>query len=496
MQQTPKLSTVVATPTPTVSDETPKATDVPPQPAGESVTGIPELDRLVVVVLDNDLKARRELVRFTTVGCTTADGLGGPLKCEPGQAEGAPVDFLPVMGSGEGLALLPHEVDESLDFHAAALYAVFRRADTPIRDLNYAPGEYGLFFSTAEMEKNIQYVLVHADANGHIIRLDYLACPVDGKGQIIEPEFLICSPRQVIERDAGELLLPPPKETEVGSSGSEGMSPAAIEFRPLAGLVYTVNGGLWIIGADGEPAFVFEEPSARLSADGRYALFQPEYDPDIWLADLTTGERRNLTEASNRYNGLPQWWPGQQDVIIFGSSVDLGPGFGYPTIVRTDGSDYRVLDQETGGPLALSADGEMLAYGGFEESGRIVRRGSEPEDFYPLDYGLDVEKVFQPAWSPDGRKLAWKVSGDPERHSWTSGVAVFDLENRSAELFHTYTAVGGGSVPHYLTWSPSGDWLAYVTFNERVEDGRRPNLWIAHPDGQGEISLGTAFESV
>jgi hypothetical protein len=315
MQQTPKLSTVVATPTPTVSDETPQATDVPPQPAGESVTGIPELDRLVVVVLDNDLKARRELVRFTTVGCTTADGLGGPLKCEPGQAEGAPVDFLPVMGSGEGLALLPHEVDESLDFHAAALYAVFRRADTPIRDLNYAPGEYGLFFSTAEMEKNIQYVLVHADANGHIIRLDYLACPVDGKGQIIEPEFLICSPRQVIERDAGELLLPPPKETEVGSSGSEGMSPAAIEFRPLAGLVYTVNGGLWIIGADGEPAFVFEEPSARLSADGRYALFQPEYDPDIWLADLTTGERRNLTEASNRYNGLPQWWPGQQDVI-------------------------------------------------------------------------------------------------------------------------------------------------------------------------------------
>ena len=57
-------------------------------------------------------------------------------------------------------------------------------------------------------------------------------------------------------------------------------------------------------------------------------------------------------------------------------------------------------------------------------------------------------------------------------------------------------AVGGGSVPHYLSWSPSGDWLAFVTFNERAEDGRRPNLWIAHPDGQGEIRLGTAFESV
>ncbi len=193
---------------------------------------------------------------------------------------------------------------------------------------------------------------------------------------------------------------------------------------------------------------------------------------------------------------MAQWWPGQPDTIIFGSSEELAPGFGYPTTVRTDGSDYRVLDQERGGPLALSADGELLAYGGYGESGRIVRRGSDPEDFHPADYGLQVDKLFQPAWSPDGRKLAWKVGGNPERHGWTSGVAVFDLEEGSAELFHTYTAVGGGSVPHYLSWSPSGDWLAFVTFNERAEDGRRPNLWLAHPDGQGEIRLGTAFESV
>ena len=63
-------------------------------------------------------------------------------------------------------------------------------------------------------------------------------------------------------------------------------------------------------------------------------------------------------------------------------------------------------------------------------------------------------------------------------------------------MFYTYTAVGGGSVPTYLSWSPSSEWLAFVTFNERAEDGRRPNLWIAHPDGQAELRLGTAFESV
>jgi len=285
-------------------------------------------------------------------------------------------------------------------------------------------------------------------------------------------------------------LSPPADST---ATGTESASPG--QLHPLAGLVYRSGHEIWIIDENGEPVFVIDEPSARLYADGRYALLQPEYDPDIWLADLTTGERRNLTEGSNRYNGLAQWWPGQQEVIIFGSSDDLGPGFGNPTIVRTDGSDYRILDEERSGPLALSSDGEMLAYGGFDQPGRIMPRGSEPEDFYPSDYGLDVEKVFQPAWSPDGRKLAWKVGGDQVKHGWTSGVAVFDLENNSGELFHTYIAVGGGTVPHYLSWSPSGDWLAFVTFNERAEDGRRPNLWIARPDGQEEVRLGTAFES-
>jgi WD40 repeat protein len=266
-------------------------------------------------------------------------------------------------------------------------------------------------------------------------------------------------------------------------------------MHPLAGLLYSDGDEIYILDENGEPLFVFDEQLARLSADGRFVLFSPEYDPDIWLADLTTGERRNLTESSNRYNGSPQWWPGQEAVIIFGSSEILGPGFGNPTTVRTDGSDYRVLDEERSGPLALSADGELLAYGGFDHPGRIVSHGSEPEDFYPSDYGLDVEGVFKPAWSPDGRKLAWKVSGDAEKHGWTSGIAVFDLEIKSAELFHTYTKLGGGSVPHNVSWSPGGDWLAFVTFNERPEDGRRPSLWIAHPDGQGEMRLGVAFDT-
>lgn len=267
--QTPVLSIAVDTPMPTVTDEGPKAADIPPESASESLTGVQALDHLAAIILDNNLEARRDLISFATAGCTTADGLSGPPKCEPGQAEGAPVDFLPVMGPGEGLALLLGEVHESLDFQADGLYAAYRRADTPIRDTHFAPWEYGLFFSIGETESNIQYVLVHANTDGHIIRLDFLACPRNEEGRIIEPEFLTCSPRQIIERDAGELLLPP-QETEVNSLDYNSTPLAAIQFHPLAGLVYTIDGELWILDENGEPLFVLDEPSARLSSDRRF----------------------------------------------------------------------------------------------------------------------------------------------------------------------------------------------------------------------------------
>lgn len=168
--------------------------------------GLPELDQLAETILSNDLEARQELVHYTTAGCTNADGLGGPPKCQPGQAEDTPVDYLPVLGPGEGVAVLPEAIAETLDFPAEALYAVYRRADEPVRDIYYRPGEYGLFFATGDQGGPIQYYLVHADMAGRIVRLDYLACPVDAEGNIIEMGGMVCSPEQIMDRDAGEIL--------------------------------------------------------------------------------------------------------------------------------------------------------------------------------------------------------------------------------------------------------------------------------------------------
>lgn len=199
-RETPEIAAFIA--------ENAAATD-----QGDGTIGVAELDQLAAAILSNDVAARRELVQYTTAGCTTIEGLGGPPKCDPDQAEGATVEYLPVLGPGEGVPVLPDAVDETLGFPVESLYAAYHRADEPIRDVYYPPGEYGLFFATGEQEAAIQFVLVHADMNGRIVRLDYLACPVNEAGEVIDMPGLACTPEQIMTRDADKVLLAPASDS-------------------------------------------------------------------------------------------------------------------------------------------------------------------------------------------------------------------------------------------------------------------------------------------
>lgn len=80
----------------------PGPTEVAPNPQGEPRrTGDPALDAIIEAVEARDVATLAPRVQYTTVGCTTADGLGGPPKCEDGIAEGTEFTMFPV-GSCEG----------------------------------------------------------------------------------------------------------------------------------------------------------------------------------------------------------------------------------------------------------------------------------------------------------------------------------------------------------------------------------------------------------
>lgn len=299
------------------------------------------------------------------------------------------------------------------------------------------------------------------------------------------------------EREATQVILEATAEDPqpTREDDTDELPTPQVPAHMASGLVLSSYSETFYVDIDGQVVTLVDQPHAQLSETHDQVIFAREdpsnYKSDIWLLDLESGEEHNLTQTPDRDDVLPQWWPAHPELVFFESGEETGMmNSQLPTIVNLDGSDYKVLDESQGGPNALAADGGKIAYGGFDESGIIYHWSGDFEVFNPGDYGLNVEKIFQPAFSADGRYLAWKVAGDLTGDgAYAIGLAIFDLQNRTAILTHVYTVQGGGMVPHFVSWSPDGNWIAYVTFGEEPAVGREPNLWILRSDGSQEMFL-------
>jgi hypothetical protein len=256
----------------------------------------------------------------------------------------------------------------------------------------------------------------------------------------------------------------------------------------LFGLIYQNGDGLWHVNADGESARLFDRPGAVISPDSTRVLYA-EGD-DIWLADIATGERRNLTGTSGRADCCPRWWPARSDTVLFSSRPpeSTDPSYGFPTMVQLDGSDYRVLDDaDNEASFALPApspDGETVAY---DRAGQawLYRRDAGPASFDLTRYGMASDpqlRVVSPAWSPDGRRIAW-VIGDCRSGGCLYSVGVFDLELGTALSLHPYTPIGMGGQPPAPAWSPDGRWLAFTARAASPDDA---GLWVISVTGDQE----------
>lgn len=306
-----------------------------------------------------------------------------------------------------------------------------------------------------------------------------------------QPPVLLATPTAVAATPLPEPTLTPAVEA------------APVITDPLAGITYSNEEGAWLIDAVGQPTFLIDQPYAQLSPTGDQVAYWHYNDVDegpydIWLEELASGQRRNLTSSPASYDSSPIWWPAHPGMILFSSQEELGPGFGLIQAANTDDGQPLTIDPAQGGPFALSPDGEQIAYGGYDDVGRIYQwQSGKSSSFVPALYGLEgVEKLYQPAYSPDSRYLAWEVGGTDigGQSGWSHAVAVLDLEARTSRLLHPYPIVGGGSVPSMVSWSPDGNWIAFVTFGEG--GGRGPALYVISSDGEQEIFLGPGVDPI
>lgn len=298
---------------------------------------------------------------------------------------------------------------------------------------------------------------------------------------------------------------PPRNEATIPASGDGVVEPTPTEIIPAheaSGLVFSNAEGTWWINWEGELELLTAYGQAQVSPDGDWLAYSAEgsgsYLGDIWLEAIAGEERVNLTNTPDTDESMPFWLESRPQSVLFGSGPDVGLANPlYPTIVNLDGSGYEVLDRAEGGLRAVAPGGEWFFYGGYDAVLQTYSWDTGIGRFDPVEYGLDmVEKLYQPEWSPDGRYVAFFVSGVFDSLQGTGlAIAVFDLEAQTAQLLHPYAPAGGAMFQNELAWSPDGEWLAFTTYAEAPASGRAPNAWVIRPDGADEdyIGVGSAL---
>jgi len=133
------------------------------------ITGIPDLDHIVQIVLNGSVDEQRYLIEFSEMGCTFADGLGGPPKCNASEAEGTPVEVLPFLGP-EGHMIRKADINTWEGLNVKGLFAAYQVSNMAYSDENYPAGDYALVFLDAGSPETKITLQIK---NGQIVRIDY-----------------------------------------------------------------------------------------------------------------------------------------------------------------------------------------------------------------------------------------------------------------------------------------------------------------------------------
>ena len=212
-----------------------------------------------------------------------------------------------------------------------------------------------------------------------------------------------------------------------------------------------------------------------------FARFNPDIgDTQIWAANPDGSNQVELTAAPSEFSA----WAPDGTRIAFDFAEDSSGDRVQIATMKPDGTDVVQLTHGAGfrDQPAYSPDGQRLA---FENDGRP----GAPDGIFLMDsatggnlvrvttnpYGWTDE---DPSFSPDGQWLVFQRHRTDEGPGAMSALYVVRIDGTGLRRITTWESQSGQP-----DWSPDGRLIAFNTFSDNFTSARQ--VYVIHPDGTG-----------
>jgi Tol biopolymer transport system component/predicted Ser/Thr protein kinase len=230
------------------------------------------------------------------------------------------------------------------------------------------------------------------------------------------------------------------------------------------------------------------DTAPTVSPDGRTLVFSrvsPDfYNVTLWLLHLGEGYKplgkEEQVQTGNMTNVGAAWLPDGSE-FVFGSGT--GTNFGLWRIAVSNGAIPRRvnLDASNASAPAISRLGNRLAFATWKYDLNIWRidlKGPGQKPGLPLRFIASTEEQTYPAYSPDGRRIAFMSERSGAEEIW-----ICDSDGSRATQLTSF----GGSAIYGPSWSPDSQNIAFTA----VQKGMKDDVYVISANGGAPRRLTT-----